>query len=97
MRVEVCTAAGCGLAASAGHETLSVYRAPRVGIISLGTELVALLSRLIAGRFAMPIRSTLMAQALDAGAEAHLLWHCDPMTRRPSLRLCARPLKRAIW
>lgn len=66
---EVCTAAGCGLAASAGHETLSVYRAPRVGIISLGTELVAPAVTPDRGQIRDANSSTLMAQALDAGAE----------------------------
>ena len=38
---EVVAPAGAGLLASAGYESVKVHAAPRVGIISLGTELVA--------------------------------------------------------
>lgn len=38
---EVVAPAGAGLLASAGYASVKVYAAPRVGIISLGTELVA--------------------------------------------------------
>lgn len=37
---EVVTAAGAGLLANAGAATVLVHRAPKVGIISLGTELI---------------------------------------------------------
>ena len=64
MRVgEVVAPAGAGLLASAG------YAAPRVGIISLGTELVTPSKVPARGQIRDSNSSALMAEALDAGAE----------------------------
>ena len=60
---EVVAPAGAGLLASAGHA------APRVGIISLGTELVAPSKVPARGQIRDSNSSALMAEALDAGAE----------------------------
>lgn len=66
---EVCTPAGCGLLASAGHMNACVHRAPRVAIISLGTELVAPDCVPARGQIRDANAYALMAQAADAGAE----------------------------
>lgn len=66
---EVLTPAGCGLAASAGAATVAVHAAPRVGIISLGTELVAADARPGRGQIRDSNASALLAAALAAGAE----------------------------
>lgn len=66
---EVLSAAGCGLAASAGAATVAVHAAPRVGIISLGTELVPAGARPGRGQIRDSNSSALMASALAAGAE----------------------------
>lgn len=66
---EVCTPAGCGLLASAGHMSVSVHRAPRVAIISLGTELVTPNIVPARGQIRDANAFALMAQAADAGAE----------------------------
>ena len=64
---EVVAPAGAGLLASAGYA--SVHAAPRVGIISLGTELVAPSNVPARGQIRDSNSSALMAEALDAGAE----------------------------
>ena len=51
---EVVAPAGAGLLASAGYASVKVHAAPRVGIISLGTELVAPGELRRAVRFAIP-------------------------------------------
>lgn len=66
---EVCTPAGCGLLASAGHMSVSVHRAPRIAIISLGTELLAPNCVPARGQIRDANAFALMAQAADAGAE----------------------------
>ena len=66
---EVVTPAGCGLLASAGLATVRVHRAPRVGVISLGTELVAPGDLPARGQIRDSNSSAIMAAALDAGAE----------------------------
>ena len=66
---EVVAPAGAGLLASAGYATVKVHAAPRVGIISLGTELVAPGSVPARGQIRDSNSSALMAEALDAGAE----------------------------
>ena len=66
---EVVTPAGAGLLASAGYATVRVHAAPRVGIISLGTELVAPGERPGRGQIRDSNSSALMAEALDAGAD----------------------------
>ncbi|MBE6469993.1 MAG: molybdopterin molybdotransferase MoeA [Coriobacteriaceae bacterium] len=66
---EVLTPAGCGLAASAGATAVPVHRAPRIGIISLGTELVAPGERPGRGQIRDSNSSALMAAAAAAGAE----------------------------
>ena len=64
---EVVAPAGAGLLASAGYASVKVHAAPRVGIISLGTELVA--PGELPARGQIRDSSALMAEALDAGAE----------------------------
>lgn len=66
---EVVAPAGAGLLASAGYASVKVHAAPRVGIISLGTELVAPGEVPARGQIRDSNSSALMAEALDAGAE----------------------------
>ena len=66
---EVVTPAGAGLLASAGHAFARVHRAPRVGIISLGTELVAPATVPDRGQIRDSNSAALMASAVAAGAE----------------------------
>lgn len=66
---EVVAPAGAGLLASAGYASVKVHAAPRVGIISLGTELVAPSTVPARGQIRDSNSSALMAEALDAGAE----------------------------
>lgn len=66
---EVVAPAGAGLLASAGYARVKVHAAPRVGIISLGTELVAPSNVPARGQIRDSNSSALMAEALDAGAE----------------------------
>ena len=66
---EVVAPAGAGLLASAGYASVKVHAAPRVGIISLGTELVAPSELPARGQIRDFNSSALMAEALDAGAE----------------------------
>ena len=64
---EVVAPAGAGLLASAGYASVKVHAAPRVGIISLGTELVAPSELPARGQIRDSNSSALMA--LDAGAD----------------------------
>ena len=66
---EVVTPAGAGLLASAGHPTVAVHRAPRVGVISLGTELVDPAAVPARGQIRDANGPALMASAAAAGAE----------------------------
>ena len=66
---EVVTAAGAGLLASAGCSEVFVRRAPRVGVISLGTEIVPPDAVPQRGQIRDANASALMASVLAAGAE----------------------------
>lgn len=66
---EIVAPAGAGLLASAGYASVKVHAAPRVGIISLGTELVSPGEVPARGQIRDSNSSALMAEALDAGAE----------------------------
>lgn len=66
---EVVAPAGAGLLASAGYANVRVHAAPRVGVISLGTELVAPGQLPARGQIRDSNSSALMAEALDAGAD----------------------------
>ena len=66
---EVVTAAGAGLLTSAGVAEVAVRRAPRVGILSVGTELVPPTEQPQRGQIRDANGPALMAAALDAGAE----------------------------
>ena len=66
---EVVAPAGAGLLASAGYANVKVHAAPRVGIISLGTELVVPSEVPARGQIRDSNSSALMAEALDAGAD----------------------------
>ena len=55
--------------AGAGYASVKVHAAPRVGIISLGTELAAPSNVPARGQIRDSNSSALMAEALDAGAE----------------------------
>ena len=68
---EVIAPAGAGLLASAGYATAPVHRAPRVGIISLGSELVAPDEIPSLGQIRDSNASALMAEALDAKGDPH--------------------------
>lgn len=67
---EVVSAAGTGLLANAGAATVPVHRAPRVGIVSLGTELVDARSVPARGQIRDVNAPALMASVREAGAEA---------------------------
>ena len=66
---EVVTSAGAGLLANAGAAVVPVHRAPRVGIISLGTELVDASVAPARGQIRDVNAPALMASAIAAGAE----------------------------
>lgn len=66
---EVLTSAGAGLAASAGHEKVRVHRAPVVGVLSVGTELVGVTDVPARGQIRDANATALLAAALEAGAE----------------------------
>lgn len=66
---EVVTSAGGGLLANAGAAVVPVHRAPRVGIISLGTELVDASVAPARGQIRDVNAPALMASAIAAGAE----------------------------
>lgn len=66
---EVVTPAGAGLLANAGAAVVPVHRAPRVGIVSLGTELVDASKVPERGQIRDVNAPALMAAARDAGAE----------------------------
>lgn len=61
--------AGAGLLASAGHATVRVHRAPRVAVISLGSELVGPGEVPRRGQIRDSNSSAIMAEAADAGAD----------------------------
>ncbi|MFQ7392013.1 MAG: hypothetical protein ACLRM9_00870 [Collinsella aerofaciens] len=92
---EVVAPAGAGLLASAGYASVKVHAAPRVGIISLGTELVAPSKVPARGQIRDSNSSALMAEALDAGAEP-----CStalrPMMSRRLPSSCIVPCRSAI-
>ena len=66
---EMLTSAGAGLAASAGHEKVAVRRAPVVGVLSVGTELVGVTDIPARGQIRDANATALLAAALEAGAE----------------------------
>ncbi|OUP08678.1 gephyrin-like molybdotransferase Glp [Collinsella sp. An2] len=66
---EVVTAAGAGLLASAGCAEVRVHRAPVVGILSIGTELVDPSTVPARGQIRDANSSVLLAAAIQAGAE----------------------------
>lgn len=66
---EVVTPAGAGLLANAGSASVPVHRAPRVGIISLGTELVSGSDVPDRGQIRDVNAPALLASAKDAGAD----------------------------
>lgn len=66
---EVVTPAGAGLLANAGAFEVAVHRAPRIGIVSLGTELVDAGTVPQRGQIRDVNAPALMAAARDAGAE----------------------------
>lgn len=66
---EVVTPAGAGLLANAGSASVSVHRAPRVGVISLGTELVSGSDVPARGQIRDVNAPALLASAKDAGAD----------------------------
>lgn len=66
------TAAGVGLLATTGNCTVSVYRKPIVGIISIGTELVDPEELPADGMRRDSNRYTMAAMAIDAGAEVRM-------------------------
>lgn len=92
---EVVAPAGAGLLASAGYASVKVHAAPRVGIISLGTELVAPGELPARGQIRDSNSSALMAEALDAGAEPVFLASL-PMMSRQSPSSCIAPCRSAI-
>ena len=67
---ETVTAAGAGLLASAGAAEVEVHRRPVLGIISIGSELVAPDRVPARGQIRDANSSVLMASALQAGADA---------------------------
>ncbi|MDN0069422.1 molybdopterin molybdotransferase MoeA [Collinsella ihumii] len=67
---ETVTAAGAGLLASAGAAEVEIHRRPVLGIISIGSELVAPDRVPARGQIRDANSSALMASALQAGADA---------------------------
>lgn len=70
---EVVGPAAIGLAASVGHDTLLVFRRPRVAIISTGDELVDVTEVPGPGQIRNSNSYALAAQVLVAGGEPHVL------------------------
>ena len=70
---EIVGAAGIGLAASVGHAELSVYRRPRVAIVSTGDELVDVTDKPGPGKIRNSNSYTLAAQVTLAGGDPHVL------------------------
>ena len=66
---EVLTAAGAGLASSAGCARVRVRRAPVVGVLSIGTELVDPATVPARGQIRDANSAAILAAAHDAGAE----------------------------
>ena len=66
---EVLAPAGCGLLASAGITAVPVHRAPVVGVLSIGTELVAPDTVPGRGQIRDANSSTLLASVVAAGGE----------------------------
>lgn len=66
---DVVAPAGCGLLASAGYAEVAVHARPTVGVISLGTELVAPGEVPARGQIRDSNSSAIMASAAAAGAE----------------------------
>lgn len=91
---EVVAPAGAGLLASAGYANVKVHAAPRVGIISLGTELVAPGELPARGQIRDSNSSALMAEALDAGAEP-VFYGIAPMMSKRSPSWCIVPCRSA--
>jgi molybdopterin molybdotransferase len=65
--------AAIGLAASVGHDTLLVYRRPRVAIVSTGDELVDVTEKPGPGKIRNSNSYSLAAQVIAAGGEPHIL------------------------
>lgn len=65
--------AAIGLAASVGHDTLSVRRRPRVAIVSTGDELVEVTVKPGPGKIRNSNSHSLAAQVLQAGGEPYVL------------------------
>lgn len=72
-RGEVLSPAGCGLLASAGASEVPVHRAPVVGILSIGTELVSPDAVPGRGQIRDANASALMAAVVAAGGEPRFL------------------------
>ena len=70
---ETVTAAGAGLLASAGAAEVEIHRRPVLGIISIGSELVAPDRVPARGQIRDANSSALMAQSLEAGAAPEFL------------------------
>ena len=69
---EVIRAATVGLLASTGNTTIPVYARPKVGVISIGTELVAPPAKPEPGKIRDANAYVLGAYALDLGCEVNL-------------------------
>lgn len=70
---EVVSPAGAGLLASAGYTEVPVHAAPKVGVLSIGTELVAPGEVPARGQIRDANSSLILASALAAGAEPRFL------------------------
>ena len=94
---EVVTPAGAGLLANAGHALVPVHRAPRVGVISLGTELVDAAATPHAARSATSTRPpSWPPRAMPAPNRSFTA--SRPMTRSASASSCAAPpLSATSW
>ena len=66
---EIVTSAACGLLASAGATEVTVHAKPRVGVFSLGSELVSPSERPARGQIRDANSSDLLAAVAETGAE----------------------------
>ncbi len=67
--------AAIGLLASTGHDTVAVYRRPRVGVLSTGSELVEVAEKPGPGKIRNSNSYSIAAQVLAAGGVPHALRH----------------------
>ena len=86
-------AAAIGLLASTGHATASVYRRPRVAVLSTGSELVEVAEKPGPGKIRNSNSYSIAAQVLAAGG-VPVRYDIVPDDRRRPARLSSARLPR---